>query len=225
MQILTPGSLNSLWINSSAKIVHKVLILKSVSHWTCGERYHITGTRSLRSRFWALYYRIQLVVSAKHLSIRRHRVSTFSQPPQSLQVRLSHPTSPIMVSHIIVLVIPVEVLLITLSSSFVYWWTSSYLWVPISLASCFNRPLTSCVFVLYLFCSPKFMHHRNDVLSYPTILCFHLPPPQPPSSITSMTLVPMKRGVKDIKQVSGHCVSFQPHVFHSHLTHCHLSFG
>ena len=33
MQILTPGSLNSLWINSSAKIVHKALILKSVSHW------------------------------------------------------------------------------------------------------------------------------------------------------------------------------------------------
>jgi hypothetical protein len=32
MQTLTPGSLNSLWINSSAKIVHKAVILKSVSY-------------------------------------------------------------------------------------------------------------------------------------------------------------------------------------------------
>jgi hypothetical protein len=51
MQILTPGSLNSLWINSSAKNVHKALILKSVSHWTRGETYRITGRRTLRSRF------------------------------------------------------------------------------------------------------------------------------------------------------------------------------
>ena len=51
MHILTPGSLNSLWINSSAKIVHKALILKSVSHWTGGERYRITGKRTLRRRF------------------------------------------------------------------------------------------------------------------------------------------------------------------------------
>ena len=51
MQILTPGSLNSLWIISSAKIVHKALILKSVSHWTRGERYRITGRRTLRRRF------------------------------------------------------------------------------------------------------------------------------------------------------------------------------
>ena len=51
MQILTPGSLNSLGINSSAKIVHKALILKSVSHWTGGERYRITGRKTLRRRF------------------------------------------------------------------------------------------------------------------------------------------------------------------------------
>jgi hypothetical protein len=69
-----------------------------------------------------LHIVVQLVPSreCEHLSIRRHRVSTFSQP-QSLQVRLSHPTSPLTVSHIIVLVIPVEVLLITWPSSFVYW--------------------------------------------------------------------------------------------------------
>jgi hypothetical protein len=60
----------------------------------------------------------------ERLSIRRHRVSTISQT-QSLQVRLSNPTFPLAVSHIIVLLIPVEVLLITLPSSFVYWWTSS----------------------------------------------------------------------------------------------------
>ena len=74
MHILTPGSLNSLWINSSVKVVHKVSILKSARYWTHGEWYCITGRRILRSRFWVLYYCVQLVVSAKHLYIRGHWV-------------------------------------------------------------------------------------------------------------------------------------------------------
>jgi hypothetical protein len=53
------------------------------------------------------------------------------------------------------------------------------------------------------------------VLSHPTVLCSRLSPPQPPASATSMALIPMKRGVKDIKRVSGRCVSL---VFRSHLT-------
>jgi hypothetical protein len=56
------------------------------------------------------------------------------------------------------------------------------------------------------------LHH--NVLSHPKILC--LPPPQPPLSVTTTELVPMKEGVKDIKRVSGRCVST---VFRSHLTH------
>jgi hypothetical protein len=32
----------------------------------------------------------------------------------------------------------------------------------------------------------------------------------------------MKRGVKGIKWVNGRCVNIQHHIFHSHLTHCHL---
>jgi hypothetical protein len=65
-----------------------------------------------------LHIVVQLVPSreCEHLSIKQHRVSTISQP-QSLP---AHPTSPLTVSYIIVSVIPVEVLLITLPSSFVY---------------------------------------------------------------------------------------------------------
>jgi hypothetical protein len=59
-----------------------------------------------------------------------------------------------------------------------------------------------------------FTLHHNNVLSHPKILC--LPPPEPPPSVTTMELVPMKRGVKDIKRVSGRCVST---VFRSHSTH------
>jgi hypothetical protein len=59
-----------------------------------------------------------------------------------------------------------------------------------------------------------FTLHHNNVLSHPKILC--LPPPQPHPSVTTMELVPMKGGVKDIKRVSGRCVST---VFRSHLTH------
>ena len=51
MQTLTPGSLNSLWMISSAKIVHKALILKPVSYWTRGERFRTTGRKTLRRRF------------------------------------------------------------------------------------------------------------------------------------------------------------------------------
>lgn len=65
-----------------------------------------------------LHIVVQLVPSreCERLSIRWHGVSIILQP-QSLQVHLSHPTSPLMVSRI---VIPVESLLITLPFSF-YW--------------------------------------------------------------------------------------------------------
>ncbi|KAF8343322.1 hypothetical protein F5887DRAFT_1212414 [Amanita rubescens] len=47
-----------------------------------------------------------------------------------------------------------------------------------------------------------------------TILC--LPPPQPPASVTSMALVPMKIGVKDTKRVNSSIVDDGP---------CYMNFG
>jgi hypothetical protein len=56
-----------------------------------------------------LHIVVQLVPSreCERLSIRRHRVSTISQP-QFHQVRPSHPTSPLTVSHLIVLAVPLK---------------------------------------------------------------------------------------------------------------------